>query len=156
MTRGEKDYKKMAVPYTTTIDVNKTISEVNKILASLGISNISFNYNTNGRIDSVTFSVDSPEGRITYKLPVDWTKVLSLLNKAKIPIKYKNNEQAERVAWRALLHWLKAQIALLSIRMVEPEQVFLPYMTSDDGRTLYEHYLEKRSRFQALGKGDIK
>jgi hypothetical protein len=37
-------------------------------------------------------------------------------------------EQAYRVAWRNILDWVQAQMALLEIGMAKIEEVFLPYM----------------------------
>ena len=37
-------------------------------------------------------------------------------------------DQAYRVAWRNILDWVQAQMALLEIGMAKMEEVFLPYM----------------------------
>jgi len=56
--------------------------------------------------------------------------------------RYKTVEQAERVAWRIMKDWLEAQLAIIATEMVTLDQVFLPYMQGDDGRTVYELYLD--------------
>jgi hypothetical protein len=49
-------------------------------------------------------------------------------------------EQAYRVAWRNILDWVQAQMALLDIGMAKMEEVFLPYVVNREGKTLFEHY----------------
>ena len=58
--------------------------------------------------------------------------------------------QAERTAWRNLRDWVLAQMAIIEARQVEVEQVFLPYLTDRQGRTLYEAYKSGRL---AIGSG---
>jgi len=47
-------------------------------------------------------------------------------------------EQAYRVAWRNILDWVEAQMALIEIEMAKLEEVFLPYMVDRNGRTYFE------------------
>ena len=49
-----------------------------------------------------------------------------------------SQEQAARVAWRCLKSWVEAQMALIQIGMATMDQVFLPYVLNDEGKTLYE------------------
>lgn len=53
-------------------------------------------------------------------------------------------EQAERVAWRILKDWTEAQMALLDIEMVRFEEIFLPYIETNTGQTVYERLEEKQ------------
>jgi len=59
--------------------------------------------------------------------------------------------QAVRVAWRILKDWVAAQMAILETEMVKLEQIFLPYVETPDGRTVYERLAE--SRFLQLPPG---
>ena len=52
-------------------------------------------------------------------------------------------EQAYRVAWRNILDWVQAQMALLEIGMAKIEEVFLPYMQDREGITFFER-MEQR------------
>jgi hypothetical protein len=61
---------------------------------------------------------------------------------------YRVREQAERVAWRQLLRWAQAQLAMIETGMAAAEEVFLPYLQEPSGRTVYEVFAE--SRFKAL------
>ena len=52
----------------------------------------------------------------------------------------KDREQAERIAWRQMFWWLKAQLALVDMGMVESAEVLMPYMLAPDGRTFFDTY----------------
>jgi hypothetical protein len=59
-----------------------------------------------------------------------------------------DREQAERVAWRQWLLWLKVQLALTDVGMTTASEVFFPYRLADRRRgpaTLYGPF-EKRDR----------
>jgi hypothetical protein len=60
-------------------------------------------------------------------------------------------EQAYRVAWRNILDWVQAQMALLEIEMVKLEEIFLPYMVTRTGETVFE--ASQRQDFPQLGTG---
>lgn len=60
-------------------------------------------------------------------------------------------KEAYRVAWRNILDWLEAQVALLDIGMVKIEEIFLPYVLTPSGTTVYE---ELEGRHFHLPPGD--
>jgi hypothetical protein len=51
--------------------------------------------------------------------------------------RYQTREHAADVAWRVVLNWLEAQLALIAADMAKLDQVMLPYLAVDGG-TLYE------------------
>jgi hypothetical protein len=51
-----------------------------------------------------------------------------------------DREQAEMTAWRNVRDWVLAQMALIESCDVPMQQIFLPYMADDRGRTVYELY----------------
>ena len=59
--------------------------------------------------------------------------------------------QAYRVAWRNILDWVQAQMALLEIGMAKIEEVFLPYMQDREGVTFFER-MEQRGFLLDSGK----
>jgi hypothetical protein len=42
-------------------------------------------------------------------------------------------------AWRNIRDWVMAQLALYETEIVDLPQVFLPFATHGEGKTLYEH-----------------
>lgn len=136
--------------YSTSIDVHKTLGEIQKILVEHGARKILSEY-SNGRICELSFVIDTPSGERGIKLPASVAPVLRVLEqqkgKRKISVKV-DYEQAERVAWRIIKDWIEAQMAILDTQMVKMEEVFFPYMLNNQGQTLFQAY-----EFKQLASG---
>jgi hypothetical protein len=135
--------------YTTTIDAAKTVGEIERNLAKHGARAILKNYDDDGHIESLSFIIQYGKQEIPFKLPVDPDAVLRVLERQGVPPRYCNRPQAVRIAWRIVKDWVAAQMAILETEMVRMEQVFLPYMVSGSGKTLYEAMLEKQFLLKA-------
>jgi hypothetical protein len=61
-------------------------------------------------------------------------------------------EQAERVAWRQLLRWVQAQLAMIDVGMVKTHEVFMPYIQHPDGRTFFEYFENKQLALPPVGE----
>ena len=128
--------------YSTKIDVTRTVNEITAILAQQGANRILQEYDSSGNAVGLKWSLDGQYGRLSYAMPINHEAIFAVLtNEGLIFTRNdeKRREQARRVAWRILKVWIQAQLALLETGMVVMEEIFLPYMLSDnDGRTLYE------------------
>lgn len=125
--------------YTTTISETKTIGEAQSLLAKAGATAILSEYDAAGNIASLSFKMRLNDGEAGFRLPVEPEKVLLVLKSQRnVAPKYRSIAQARRIAWRIIKDWLEAQLAIIETQMVRPEQVFLPYAITSDGRTLYE------------------
>lgn len=142
--------------YTTSIEASKTVGEIQKILAAHGAKSILVDYDNEGLIEALSFMVVTPQGDAGIKLPVNPEAVLMVLSRqsrlGKVPKRYVSRPQAVRVAWRIIKDWVEAQMAILETEMVKMEQIFLPYVISKDGRTLYE--VAVSSRLLTAGEKD--
>jgi hypothetical protein len=136
--------------YTTTIQASKTIVELQEILRRHGAKAILINYDNEGYIESLSFQVMTPRGDFSIWLPVEPENILKVLARHNVPKAYQNKEQAIRIAWRIVKDWVKAQMALIETEMVDTEQIFLPYIETAPGKTVYSNFLENRAR---LGSG---
>lgn len=130
--------------YTTTIDQDKSVAEIGKILAKAGASAILHDYDDTGNIVAISFKMrferDSDK-QISFRLPTDWRPVLEVLREQRrrnSRIKA-TEDQARRVSWRITKDWVEAQLAIIETRMVTTAQVFLPYSITQDGQTMYQH-----------------
>jgi hypothetical protein len=130
--------------YTTQIAAEKTVMEIQQILAVGGASAIATEY-SNGAITAVSFRIATPFGLTTYSLPCDIAAVQRILEKqsqaGKVPPRLVTYEQAARVGWRIVKDWIEAQLALVQTQMVTIDQVFLPYARTPGGETVYQRYL---------------
>lgn len=133
--------------YTTTIDAYKTVSEIEYILMKHNAKSIMKNYDGNS-ITGLSFLIDTGSRQIPVRLPVKADECLQVLKKEKRENPRKQirdtREQAERVAWRILKDWVEAQMALLDIEMVRFEEIFLPYIETNNGQTVYERLEERQ------------
>ena len=138
--------------YTTTIDQFKTVGEIEKILAKHKAKSIMKEFNGESII-GLSFLVDTGYNQVPIKLPVKTEQCLMVLKKEK-KAGTKNikdtKEQAERVAWRILKDWVEAQMALLDIEMVKMEEIFMPYIIDQKGKTLYEKLEQKQFLLEEL------
>ncbi len=124
--------------YTTSVATDKTIMEITRNLVKHGASQILTNYE-NGEASSISFIIHHPQYKdMPFMLPADSGAVLRVLREQKVPRTYQTPEQATRVAWRIVKDWIAAQMALLETEMVTIEQIFLPYLVTKTGRTLYD------------------
>lgn len=129
--------------YTTQISVDKTIAEIQTKLARAGARAILADYDDDGNIKSLSFKLVIQEKEVGFKLPAEPDKILVLLKTQRgVAKKFQTDEQARRVAWRIIKDWVEAQLAIIETKMVKPEQVFLPYAITRDGRTLYESVVQ--------------
>ena len=123
--------------YTTKIDVDKTTSEIAKMLSLAGAIAILTEYDREENyIKSISFTLPVGDNVLQIKLPCDWKPMLEILEKdRKVPRNLKTREQAVRVSWRIVKNWVEAQLAIIETKMVKTEEVFLPYIVGNDGRT---------------------
>lgn len=133
--------------YTTTIDINKTLGEIQKILVKHGARKLMFDYDKSGHIQALCFSVDTPNGERGIKLPANVSVIFEVLKQQKSSGKIKTNpnyEQAEGVAWHIIKVWVEAQMAILETQMVQFDEIFLPYLLNDKGQTFFQMYQQNR------------
>lgn len=123
--------------YTTTIDVYKSLGEIQGALASHGARKIMVDYDEAGRPVGITFGIETPMGPRGFLLPANVDGVRAVLSRQKVKAQ---DGQAERTAWRNVRDWIMAQMAIIEAGQVEMEEVFLPYLTDRQGRTLYQLY----------------
>ena len=131
--------------YSTSIDPDKTASEIARCLSRHGAKAILTEYNKEDEyVSSLSFQINVNDNDIAFKLPCDWKPVLYILeNDNKVPKARRTKEQAVRTAWRIVKDWVEAQMALVETKMVTTEQVFLPYaLMKDNKTTLYQKMLK--------------
>lgn len=136
--------------YTTEVSTAKSIGEITTLLTRAKAQAILSEFDGAGRLMAISFRVMTAYGVMSFRLPANVDKVFAVLNREKIGPRYKNRDQAERVAWRIIKDWLEAQLALIQVDLVTMEQVFLPYVQNNEGVTLYESLKERNFHGLAL------
>jgi hypothetical protein len=130
--------------FSTTISVEKTIAEIEKMLSMYGATKIMKEYDFEGNPEKLVFAIITDHGEMPVKLPVNTDKILDVfktqVSDKRLPKRYwDDREQAARVGWRIIKDWLDAQLTLLNIQMVKVQEIFLPYAyDSGSNQTLFE------------------
>lgn len=141
---------------TTKIPVSQTVSEIQRILGQYGASAIMIEFE-NSEPSAIFFEIRVNTHKPTFRLPCRWKQIEIYLNKKHPPQDYiyagevktrTNTDQAKRVAWRQILRWVEAQLALVETDMVTIQEVFLPYLETGKNQTLYE--LIEESKFKMI------
>jgi len=136
---------------TTQISAARTVAQIQEILGRYGAEAILTEYDRDTReVVSVSFKITIGERKIPFTLPCRWQSIFEALkSRRRRGAKDKDLQQAKRVAWRQILRWVEAQLALVETDMVKMQEVFLPYTVRADGKTIYESIEAKG--FKALG-----
>jgi hypothetical protein len=145
--------------YTTQVPASKTAAEIQDILRTHGATAVVLEYAAAKTI-GLSFEVIVEGKTLSFRLPVQPAPVAKiLLGRYKTSawgseeLRRKQNalEQAERTAWRIVKDWIEAQMALIDVQMVKIDQVFLPYLTLQNGKQLYDVF--RGTQFQLPEKG---
>ena len=141
---------------TSTIKPEKTIMEIEQILAKFGAKAILKEYD-DGNVSSISFYILSEKGeKIPFRLPMNLEKARAVIIKAvderKLTSKFKNEpyrtEKARIVGWRVIKDWIHSQLSLLEIEFANPIELFLPYLYNPQtGKTLFELFILNKGNF---------
>lgn len=144
--------------YTSEVPISQTIYRIEQVLIKCGASGITKEYlNTNGDIGAITFTIETPSGHMTIRLPADKERALTALwldyadgdklnekgdalywPKHKKKRKADFADQAGRTAWKIIQDWVEVQMSMIQLKQAEPLQVFLPYVVMATGETVYQ------------------
>ncbi|MGV3588579.1 MAG: hypothetical protein ACO1OF_16355 [Adhaeribacter sp.] len=131
--------------YTTKISASKTVGEIQELLTQAGARRVIVDNNLEREPVSISFQIEITEGvPVYFSLPCNWEGVLAALVKDKVDSRYRNPDQAKRVAWRVVKDWIEAQLAIIYAQQATLLQVFLPYAQTKDGNTLYDHVMNNQ------------
>lgn len=128
--------------YTTKVPVSRTVAQIQAKLVEHGARAVIMEFGADGRIIALAFNVKMPDGELPIRLPIDAAATFRVLKRQaenrEIPSGYARDEHAYRVAWRIIKDWVEAQMSLLETEMVRMEEIFLPYVITPGGQTIYQ------------------
>ena len=144
--------------YTTQIEVEKTIMEIEKILIKFKAQGIYKEYE-GSRIKSIMFFLLQDGQKIPFKIPMSLEKSRTIISKivheGKLPSRFLNEplrtEQGERVAWRVIKDWIDSQLSLLEMEFADAIEILLPYAYNVvEDKTMYQKFIEHKEQYLAL------
>jgi hypothetical protein len=128
---------------STKITAERTAQEIGTLLAQAGATAVLTEYSKDRKICGLAFKLHIGDREVPFSLPARIDPVFQYLQKKRAPkwrIKKEQEDriQSERVAWRQLLKWIQAQLSMIDTGMVAAAEVFLPYVQTAPGETLFE------------------
>jgi hypothetical protein len=136
---------------TTKKEPEETIAEIQKVLRNYNLKRFVADYE-GGQISGCIFAIEFDGQQIPFKMPVKWEPLWKLAKEGKTRY-IRDERQARRVAWRQVLRWIEAQLALVDTRMADFHEVFLPYIVNAEGMTVFQKFSENNFR-NILSSGD--
>ena len=134
--------KKLIKNYTTTVPAEKSLQEIQTLLANNGATGIAFDYK-DGQVTSIFFKINYNNQVLPFRLPVNPQKVYRALfgdlvgqnNQAWV---IQRRSKANNIAFRICKDWLEAQLTHVNLEQAQIQEVFLPYLVTGENQTLYE------------------
>ena len=140
----------------TSVDSSKTVGEIIALLVKEGAEEIHPVYGPKGLPTALGFIMPTATGTHAFRLPVNVERIQKRLladwNAGRLSRGQTTPEHANRVAWRNVRDWLKAQFALIDTGMVKADEVLIPYLALGDGRTVYEAFVDQTLKLPAAGE----
>lgn len=134
--------------YTTSVDASKTAAEVSGMLAKRGASRIMTEYGAGGRATGLSFEIRAEYGLRGFELPIRAEGVLATLKRDGAEKRYLTIEHAEKIAWRLVRDWLRAQLAMIDAGSVALDEVFFPWMIGGSG-TMHAVYVSQQKAIES-------
>lgn len=148
-----KTKKRTLYMETTEISASKTCAEIEDALVRAGARGISKDFGASGEIVALTFSIPTEVGVLAFSLPVRTGAVEKILlerRSSRQTVKSSRiaesiRHRAERIAWRHVLRWVEAQVAMIETGQSSASEIFLPFaIVGPGGRRVYDVLAEKR------------
>lgn len=150
--------KKLLFMETTGIEASRTAGEITSLLVQAGAVHIAQEYGDDKEISGLRFSLKVRDKFWMIALPARVDPIFKIINGRR---KYsydrtqkadQDRQQAKRVAWRQLLRWCEAQLAMVDAGMVEAGEVFLSYAQDKNGVSFFERAITDTSRLIETSK----
>lgn len=139
----------MIANVTTSVPAEKTIGEIQAMLAKIRASALMIEY-TDGQPAAIFFKLTRGDHELNFRLPSNWQGILEAMKRERVTRSLQNPEQAKRVAWRVTREWLRAQLTLIEAGAASIEEVMLPWAISNDGTTVAARLLSGSTGLLAL------
>ena len=124
--------------YSTKIDAERTIGEIQKMLAEHGANAVMTEFNDDGIVSAVSFRLEHKGQQVFFRLPANIDPIYVLVQRHGDRPPKRTYEHATRVAWRIIRQWIEAQLAIVQCDQVDMVEVFLPFAQNPrTGRTVY-------------------
>lgn len=135
--------------YTTKIPASKTVQRIQTLLAQSGARRVMIEYDAEGNPDTVAFEIEYLPGEcLRFLLQANAGGCLQALedDPGSLPDRLINEIHARRVAWRIVLNWIEAQLAMIEAEQASMARLLLGYAMTPDRRTVFDVIVEGEGR----------
>lgn len=132
--------------YTTVLTVEQSVAHINQALARHRARRMTFDYDDEGRMTALHFTIEVRKQPLLFRLPVNLAVVEAKILEAypdRSRITETLREQAYRTAWANVKDWVIAQMTFIDMNGVKTEEVFFPYLVNQEGKTYFEAFEER-------------
>ncbi len=149
--------KKTLYMETTGVAAEKTAGEIISALVTAGATQVNTEYEA-GRIKGLRWIMRVNGQDRLFAMPARVDPIFKILQGRgrntwlSAAQKQQLQEKAHRVAWRQLLRWVLAQLAMIECGMTEAGEVFFPYIQTAQGQSVFEVF--KGGGLKMLAAGD--
>jgi hypothetical protein len=130
--------------YSTTVDADKTATEIQQKLAECSARRVAMHYDSQGRPEAIEFLLMISGEPLPFRIEPDVGGMEKALNDDPDTPGRFDEEQARRVAWRIWKEWLNAILAFRDTHQASLDQLLLGFGVTQDGRTVHERLTEDR------------
>lgn len=127
---------------TTKIAPEKTAQVIVCLLAQAGATQVLTDYKDR-ELAGLSWTMEINGRTVPFSMPARVEPLFRLFQSRRKGYVYpedlvNDRDKAKRVAWRHILRWVQAQLAMVETGMVQAEEVFMPYVQMAPGVTLYD------------------
>ena len=142
---------------TTKVEAAQSASEIVAVLVRHGAKSINTEYDK-GRITGLRWVMTVNAMDVLFDMPARVEPVFKRLSREAPGHQIERLKQkAERIAWRQLLRWVQAQMAMIDMGMAQTAEVFLPYIVPPNGRQrLFDTLMESEFKMLPAGRDDTR
>lgn len=143
----------MGYAATTTVRVEKSKTDIEKVLTKYGASQFVTGWDKNRRQSFVQFDMLNRRIRIMVPMPLpdDHSSTEGGRHRTTNQINAAM-EQEEKRRWRCLLLIVKAKLEAVASNVAAFEEEFMPYIVTVSGRTIGEMIMPQLDRVAAAGE----
>ncbi len=136
--------------YTTNVPAVNSATKIERMLEAHNARAIVKEYGPNRDLIAMSFVVPTKHGNLPFSLPANSAAVKRVLQRQAVRSVI-DDARAQRVAWRILRDWVRAQMAIIETEMVSVDEVFMPYLRVAGQTTLYQQMAS--TGFKQIGTG---
>lgn len=141
--------------YNTRVPAERTIAEIQRLLAKQGANAVMTEYGPEGEVAAVSFRLEHLGQQIYFRLPAKVDPIYVLVQRHGDRKTRRTREHAAAVAWRIVKQWIEAQLALVQCDQIDMVEAFLPFAQDQaTGETVYQRLQRENFALLTGPRGD--